>query len=102
MWKQVTSGEGVGSLVSLKDYEDELAEGQRGKLILDLRLPLPPNAIYSLESKLQEAGVADVSVEASGNTLSIQFRKGFPWLAVIAGIVLASILLVTAAAASVL
>lgn len=93
MWKQVTSGQGGGSLVNLKDYEDELAEGQRGKLSLTLLTSIPSDVVETLEIRLRDAGVAELDLSTSGNTLTIQFRKGFPWLAVIVGVVLGSIVL---------
>lgn len=93
MWKLVTSGAGAGSLVNLQNYEEELEEGQRGKVSLALHLSVSSSIAEELESKLREAGVIEAEVSTEGNKLDIQFRKGFPWLAVIVAAVLGLIVL---------
>ena len=93
MWKLVTSGGGAGSLANLQNYEEELEEEQRGKLSLALHFPISSGVAEELESKLRGAGVTDAQVFTEGNKLDIQFRKGFPWLAVIVAVVLGLIVL---------
>ena len=93
MWKYVVGGDGIDSLNSLPDYESQLAEGQRGKLSLNLLTPVPSAVVEQLQYKIVEIGVLDGEISASGNTLDITFRKGAPWLLIIAGIVLGLIAL---------
>ncbi len=89
-WKQVATG-GVINLVNLPNYENELAEGSTNWLRLNLRLPVSQGVADDLENLLEEAGVEGVKVTTNSPVLNIYFRKGFPWLAVIAAIILASL-----------
>lgn len=93
MWKRIAEGTSAASLTGLKDYEDEIAEGQRGRLFINLRTPAPSSIVLALQEKLQDAGVLDAEVFSSGNDLEIRYRKGFPWLVVIVAIVLGLIVL---------
>jgi len=87
MYKVVAQG-GMAELQNLAAYEGAIDEGSRGKLELDLRLPVPDWTVAELEGQLVNARVAEAKVTQSGSRLGISFRKGFPWLAVIAAIVL--------------
>lgn len=81
-------------LVNLAAYEDELEEGSRNMLELNLRLPVTEGVAQTLEDALRNAGVMDVKVVTLSNPhLRIYFTKGFPWLAVIAAIVIASLVI---------
>jgi len=88
----IASG-GILDACKLGEYEGYLAEGDRALLELDLRMPVSTTTARELEDRLKQAGVEDVGVTTAGPTLRIYFRKGFPWLAVIAGIVLGMIVL---------
>ena len=88
----IASG-GILEAVHLSQYEAYLAEGQRGLLELDLRLPVPQSVASELEAKLRQAGVPDVSVTTASPLMRVYFRKGFPWLAVIAAAILGLIIL---------
>lgn len=89
-WQEVATGE-VINLVNLPNYENELAEGSTNWLRLNLRLPVSQGVADDLENLLEEAGVEGVRVTASSPVLNIYFTKGFPWLAVIVAIILASL-----------
>ncbi len=91
-WEEVAAGS-FWELADLRQYEPLLEEGARGLLELDLRLPVSENVAKELEDKLREAGVADVKVRRASPMLQIFFRKGFPWLAVIAVIIIAFLVL---------
>ncbi len=91
-WEEVAQGS-FWDLANLRQYESSFEEGARGLLELDLRLPVSQNVAQELEDKLREAGVADVKVRTASPMLQIFFRKGFPWLAVIAAAILAFIVL---------
>ncbi len=91
-WQEVAEGS-FWQLADLRQYEPYFEEGERGLLELDLRLPVSQNVAQDLEDMLREAGVADVKVRTASPMLQIFFKKGFPWLAVIALIILGSIVL---------
>ena len=91
-WVTVAEGSNT-DLFNLSQYEEKFAEGQKGLLRLDLRVPAPAEAIGTLEERLRAAGVADLQLSSYGSTIDIRFRKGFPFLAVIAAVVLGLIVL---------
>ncbi len=91
-WEEVAEGS-FWQLADLSQYEPYFEEGSRGLLELDLRLPVSQNVAQNLEDMLVEAGVADVKVRTASPMLQIFFRKGFPWLAIIAAIILGLIIL---------
>ena len=90
---QLIGSGGIIDVAQLSQYEDSLGEGQRALLELDLRLPVSQGVANELESKLRQAGVEEVSVTAASPLLRIYFRKGFPWLAVIAATILSIVVL---------
>lgn len=93
MWQHVASSN-QADLTRLAGYESLIAEGQRGKVSLILRMPAPLSLSQGLQDKLNEAGVLDAKVTADGKTLDIEFRKGLPWLAVIVAAVIGLTLLI--------
>ena len=93
MWKEVTRGKGT-DFFKLRDYEGQLAEGQRGRIDLDLRIEMPDTIQRILQSRLEQAGMEDVSVESGSKVLHIIGRKAFPFLALIVTAVLALAILI--------
>ena len=91
-WELISQGSFI-SLVNLSQNEAQLVEGSRNLLELDLSLPVSPGVAQTLEDELKSAGVEGVRVTTASPLLRIYFTKGFPWLAVIAAIVLASVIL---------
>jgi len=91
-WEQVAEGP-FWSLADVGQYEEELPEGSRNLLELDLRLPISQEIVSELESILRDAGVAEVRVTTASPMVKIYWRKGFPWLPVIAAVVLGMIVL---------
>lgn len=87
-WQTVAEGD-VFDLASLNQYESSFAEGQRGLLSLQLRTPATQEMADYLESALVSAGVEGVKVTTGSPVLNVLFKKGFPWLAVIATTILA-------------
>jgi multidrug efflux pump subunit AcrB len=79
--------------MDLATYEGQLGEGQRALIEVDLRLSPPSWAISGLEDQLKARGIPDVSVNSASPMVQIHFRKGFPWLAIIAAVILATIVL---------
>lgn len=84
---------GILDAAQLSQYENSLEEGDRGLVELDLRLPVSQSLAGELENKLKQAGVEGVRVTTASPMLRIYFKKGFPWLAVIAAIVLGIVIL---------
>lgn len=89
-WEEVASGTAF-DLINLSQYEEQLPEGSRNLLELYLRLPVTEGVAQALEDALRAAGVPDVKVTTASPMLKIYFTKGFPWLAVIAGVIIAAI-----------
>jgi hypothetical protein len=80
----------VGQFGQLESY---IGEGKRGLVEIDLRWSVPQSVVKELENKLRQEGVEEARVTAASPMLRISFRQGFPWLAVIAGVILAMITL---------
>lgn len=91
-YKLMASG-GLLDVAQFSQYESYLGEGDRGLVELDLRLPVSQGVASELENKLKQAGVTDVRVTTASPMLRIYFRKGFPWLAIIAATVLGIVIL---------
>jgi cytochrome c-type biogenesis protein CcmH/NrfG len=92
MWTSVASG-GVVDANSLAVYEPQIPEKTRSKLVFSLRASCPAAVAAELKEQLTSRGVAEASVVTSGTSLSVTYRKGFPFLAVIAAAVLGIIVL---------
>ena len=86
-WEQIASG-GLLDATDFGSYEAYIDEGQRALLELDLRAPAPDYVVSELQSQLQKAGVREVQVTSGSPLLHVSWRKGFPFLPVIAGIIL--------------
>jgi len=88
MWELISSG-GITDLTAAEAFEDYVNEGQRARLELDLRTPVSQEVANQLQNELRQRGVAEASVRTGSPRLIIEYRKGFPWLAVILAAVLA-------------
>lgn len=84
---------GILDAIQIGNYESYIAEGERGLLELDLRLPVSQSIASQLESQLKSRGIPGVSVRTASPMLQISWLKGFPWLVVIVAAVLALIVL---------
>ena len=92
-WNLVGQGN-VLAVADLAQYEGQLKEGSRNMLELALRLPVTDGVAQTLEDALKSAGVTDVRVVNYQNPhIRIYFTKGFPWLAVIAGVIVLSLVI---------
>jgi hypothetical protein len=81
-WELIVSGD-AEHLSDAAAYENQIAEGQRGKLDLNFSVPVPTADVNSLRNSLAWSGVEDLEVVSSGNKVTIYYRKGFAWLPVI-------------------
>ena len=81
----------ASNFYTIPEYEDRFKEGERGKLIIGLKYPIPDSVVSAIETGLREAGVTltgkVTQTTSSSATLTIPFQKGFPWLAVIIGVI---------------
>jgi hypothetical protein len=84
---------GIIDAAEFTSYESQLAEGDKALIELDLRLPVSQDIASSLEDQLKQRGIPGVKVVTASPMLQIYFTKGFPWLAVIAAIILGMITL---------
>ena len=92
-WEFVGQG-GVVDIANIAAYEDQIPEGAQFQIGLQLRVPAVASVADTIKSQMIQRGVPDADVTYSGNTMQIYGRKGFPWLAVIAAIILATLVLV--------
>lgn len=93
MWSKVAEGSGTAGLRNLSRYEGEMVEGARGKITLNLRTSLSPDVARNVEYALRQAGVKGATIVSSGNKAEVYFNKGFGWLAIIATIIIGSLIL---------
>ena len=91
-WEQIASG-GLLEATDIERYEAYISEGQRASLELDLRAPAPDWMVAELQSQLQKAGVREAQVTTGSPLLRVSWRKGFPFLPVVVGIILGLIML---------
>ena len=91
-WERIASG-GLLDARDIERYEAYIIEGQRGLLELDLRAPAPDYIVAELQSQLQKAGVREAQVTTGSPLLRVSWRKGFPFLPVVVGIILGLIML---------
>jgi hypothetical protein len=92
-WEQIGSGS-ILDTGDLKNLERSISEGQKGMLELDLRVSPGQSIIDELQSQLQAHGVTEAKVTSGSPILRIEYRKGFPWVAVIVAIILVLAILI--------
>jgi len=87
MWEEIAQGSLLDFYSGLSQYDHLIPEGSRAMLQLNLRLPVSQEVADEVERALKAAGVPDAKVTASP-VLRIYFRKGFPWLPVVVGVII--------------
>jgi len=70
-----------------------IPEGSRGYLRLNTSTPIHIGIVRSVESALTAAGVPDVNVTYDNRALNIYWKKGFPWLIAIVGVIVPLLLI---------
>jgi hypothetical protein len=94
-WQQVAQGDQL-NINALPDYESQLTEGQNARVDFNFRTPVPTFQVDALRSTLSFAGVTNLQVVSSGNTIKIYYTKDPWWLPIIIIAVLAiAILLIS-------
>jgi hypothetical protein len=80
---------------TIAGYEDQIAEGQSGILQLNLSIPVSQSILDDLNGLLEGQGIEglNITVDSTGQVVSIGFTKGQPWLTIIAGIILGLVIL---------
>ena len=91
-WEQIANN-GLLDTTDIERYETYIGERQRALLELDLRTPAPNYVVTELQSQLQQAGVKEAQVTVGSSSLRVSWRKGFPFLPVVVGIILGLIVL---------
>lgn len=91
-YELVASG-GILDAGQLASYEGQLPEGGMALLEFDLRASVSNDILSNLENQLKARGIPDVRVESASPLVRVYFRKGFPWLAVLAAVILGLIVL---------
>lgn len=91
-WQQVANGDFL-QITKISEYENSVDEGKHGKIVFNLRTVPSQDIVTQLQDQLNYHGVTDGVASADGNDLSVTYKKGFPWLAVIVGIVIGLIVL---------
>jgi hypothetical protein len=82
-WEEIAAGSG-DDLDEITSIESQvIEEGQRAKIVCQTITPIGSWQIDDLRDSLNAAGVEDLQISGSGNTVEIIWRKGFPWAAVI-------------------
>ncbi len=80
-WEMVAEGSNINDIASVE--ANEIAEGQRAKLDCQTLVPVATWQMDALRNSLDWAGIEELGVSGSGNKVSITWRKGFLWAAVI-------------------
>ena len=85
---EVASGD-RWNLGSMGDYENQIPEGAIQELRLYTIAPVPDSVLQGLQQQLIDRGVPLVDdIRQGANVTVIRFKKGFPWLAAIATIII--------------
>ena len=92
MFNQLVAEGQYADLINLGQFENQIAEGQTQQLEITMRY-FPDGVTQQIEQMMLARGVEGAKVSASGNKVFISFKKGFPWLAAIAVIILSIIIL---------
>ena len=80
---------GIGDYNLFQNAEERIDEGQKMKIVFQLRFGLPDWGIGELNNQLSMQGVTEGYAEEDGQNINVYARKGFPFLAVILAIILA-------------
>ncbi len=88
MWEEVASGGLLDFQSGMKQYDELIPEGGRAKLRLNLRSPVSQGVVDTVQNALDAAGIPDVKVTKGSPVMNIFFKKGFPWLPVIVGVII--------------
>ena len=87
-WLQIDSGNPAEILLRRDSIDAAFGHGDQGRIILDLRAPLPQEIITQIQNALQAAAVTlTEAIRQVGQTLIVTFRKQSPGFGVVFGII---------------
>lgn len=92
-WDLIASGTS-GDVSTIPDFEAQVDEGQRARLEFRFAVPIPTFQVDALRDSLTLAGVNELQVAGSGDTIDIYYRKDPWWVPVIIVAVLALAILI--------
>lgn len=92
-WEEIGSGTRNDLATGLREYDPLIPEGSRGYLRLNTSTPVHIGIVRSVEAALTFAGIPDVNVTYDNRALNIYWKKGFPWLIAIVGVILPLLLI---------
>ncbi len=87
-WEEIGRGTKNDLATGLREYDPMIPEGSRGYLKLNTSTPIHSGVVRAIESGLKFAGIPDVNVTYNNRALNIFWKKGFPWLFAIVGVIL--------------
>ncbi len=93
IWEEIASGTRDDLATGLREYDPLIPEGSRGYLRLNTNTPIHSGIVESVKSALSFAGIPDVNITYNNRALNIYWRKGFPWLIAIVGVILPLLIL---------
>lgn len=92
-WEEIANGTRNDLATGLREYDPMIPEGSRGYLRLNTSTSIHIGIVRSIESALQAAGIPDVNVTYDNRALNIFWKKDFPWLIAIVGVILPLLLI---------
>lgn len=88
MWEEIANGTKDDLATGLREYDPMIPEGSRGYLKLNTSTPINSGIVSAVDSALRFAGIPDVNITYNNRALNIYWKKGFPWLVAIVGVIL--------------
>ncbi|MFY9259569.1 MAG: hypothetical protein WAO71_03570 [Gallionella sp.] len=82
----VAKGTAFNDLLNMRNFDQLIPEGSRGILELNTIKPAPKWIISTLDSAVRK--YPNAYVKAVGNKIQIHFKKEFPWLPIIVGVII--------------
>lgn len=92
-WEEIASGNRNDLASGLREYDPLIPEGSRGYLRLNTITTIHPGIVSAVESALKFAGIPEINVTYDNRALNIFWKKGFPWLLAIVGVILPLLLI---------
>ena len=88
IWEEIARGTKNDLATGLREYDPMIPEGSRGYLRLNTSTSINSGIVSAVDSALRFAGIPDVNITHDNRALNIYWKKGFPWLVAIVGVIL--------------
>ncbi|MBU1067044.1 hypothetical protein KKE60_04625 [Patescibacteria group bacterium] len=92
-WEEIGNGTRNELATGLREYDPLIPEGSRGYLKLNTSTPVHPGLVSAFESALKFARIPEVNVTYDNHALNIFWKKEFPWLVAIVGVILSLLII---------